>query len=92
MNLLELEHSLRQADIFDTFGISQLGVFGSFARNEAYNDIDFLLEDDLDFSTRQLLKKRLQTLLKIPIDLVPRKFADPIILYRASKDLVYVKK
>lgn len=92
MTLLELENILRKAKIFDAFGITQLGVFGSFARNETYNDIDFLLEDDLDFTTRQLLKRRLRNLLKTPIDLVPRKFADPIILYRASKDLVYVRK
>jgi predicted nucleotidyltransferase len=93
MTLTELETLLRQKKVFDRFGLSQLGVFGSFARNEPYNDIDFLLEQDqdLNYTTRQRLKRSLQSILKIKIDLVPEKFADPIILYRARKDLKYVK-
>lgn len=33
MTLTELETLLRQKKVFDRFGLSQLGVFGSFARN-----------------------------------------------------------
>ena len=92
MTLQELENTLKKRKIFDTFGLSELGVFGSFARGEVYHDIDFLLEKDLDFTTRQKLKLRLRRILKIKIDLVAAKFADPIILYRAKKDLKYVRK
>lgn len=90
--LVELEEILRKNNIFESFGIAQLGVFGSFARGEVYKDIDFLLEQDLDYKTRELLKRRLSSLLKVKIDLVPAKFADPIVLYRAKKDLKYVCK
>jgi len=92
MTLQELENILRQQNVFETFGLTQLGVFGSFARGEAYHDIDFLLEQDLDFKTRQRLKRRLTKVLGLKIDLVPTKYADPIILYRAKKDLKYVRK
>ena len=92
MTLQELEDKLREKDIFETFGLSQLGIFGSFARGEDYHDIDILLEQDLDYDTRLRLKRRLSRLLGTKIDIVPVKFADPIILYRAQKDLKYVRK
>lgn len=90
MTLSELENILRQNGVFDAFGITQLGVFGSFARGEVYRDIDFLLEQDLDYETRKRLKNRLSRVLKTKIDLVSAKFADPIVLYHALKDLKYV--
>ncbi len=92
MTVLQLEDLLRHHRIFDTFGITQLGVFGSFARGESYRDIDFLLEEELDYDTRKRLKTRLSRVLKTKIDIVPAKFIDPIILYRAQKDLKYVRK
>ena len=92
MTLSTLENTLRQHGIFEAFGIAQLGVFGSFARGEAYQDIDFLLEQDLDYETRKRLKNRLSRILKVKIDLVPAKFADPIVLYNAQKELQYVCK
>ncbi|MDF7821906.1 nucleotidyltransferase domain-containing protein [Runella sp. MFBS21] len=92
MTLQELESILRQQKVFEVFGITELGVFGSFARGEDYHDIDFLLEQDLDFNMRQKLKRRLTKILGLKIDLVPSKYADPIILYRAQKELKYVRK
>lgn len=92
MTLQELEDILRQQKVFDTFGLTQLGVFGSFARGEAYHDIDFLLEQELDFNTRQKLKRRLTKILGLKIDLVATKYVDPIILYRVQKDVKCVRK
>lgn len=90
MTIHELESILRKERIFEEFGISRLGLFGSFARGEQYRDIDILLEQNLDYTMREKLKEKLQALLNIKIDLVPEKFADPIILYRARQDLRYV--
>ena len=90
MTIQELETLLRQENIFEEFGIDRLGLFGSFARGEPYRDIDILLERKMDYKRRDLLKAKLQTLLGIKVDLVPENFADPIILYRARKDLKYV--
>ena len=93
MNAIEeVEIALQKNGIFDAFGITQLGIFGSFARGETHRDIDFLLEQDLDYETRKRLKNRLSRILKAKIDLIPAKFADPIILYRALKDIKYVRK
>lgn len=90
MTVQELESLLRKENIFEDFGIRQLGVFGSFARGEQYRDIDILLEQSMHYKLRDQLKSRLQTLLGVKVDVVPEQFADPIILYRARKDLRYV--
>jgi len=92
MTVREFELILRKEGVFDEFGISRLGLFGSFARGEVYHDIDILLEQNLDYTIREKLKDKLQSLLNIKVDLVPEKFADPIILYRAHQDLKYVTR
>ncbi len=92
MTIQELETILRKEKIFEEFGLNRLAVFGSFARGEAYRDIDILLEQNMDYKLRDKLQTKLQTLLKTKVDLVPEKFADPIIVYRARKDLKYVTK
>lgn len=92
LTISELQQKLRKNNVFETFGLNQIGVFGSFARGEAYHDIDFLIEQEIHFTQRELLKKKLTSILKIKIDLVNAKFADPIILYRAKKDIKYVTR
>lgn len=92
MTIQELEAILQRENIFQEFGIERLGLFGSFARGEHYQDIDILLEQDMHYKLREQLQARLQTILQTKVDLVPKKFADPIILYRAQKDLKYVRQ
>jgi predicted nucleotidyltransferase len=92
MTIHELESILRKERIFEEFGISKLGLFGSFARGEKYHDIDILLEQNMEYQVRERLKEKLQQLLNIKVDLVPEKFADPIIVYRARQDLKYVTR
>lgn len=92
MTIQELEITLRKEKIFEEFGLTRLGLFGSFAGGEKYQDIDILLEQNMDYKLREKLKHKLQIILKTKIDLVPQKFADPIIVYRAQKDLKYVTK
>lgn len=92
MTIQELEAILQRENIFQEFGIERLGLFGSFARGESYHDIDILLEQDMHYKLREQLQARLQAILQTKVDLVPEKFADPIILYRAHKDLKYVRQ
>ncbi|MCF2445732.1 nucleotidyltransferase domain-containing protein [Dyadobacter sp. CY345] len=78
--------------MFEEFGLNRLAVFGSFAQEESYRDIDILLEQNMDYKIREQLKIKLQEILHTKVDLVHEKFADPIIVYRARKDLKYVTK
>ncbi len=80
---------LRDNDVFRRFGITRVGVFGSFARGEKFKDIDLLLEEKLNYDTRIALKQYLESSLHIPVDIVLKDFAEPIILHRALKDMKY---
>lgn len=80
---------LRNKNVFTRFGIKRMGVFGSFARGENFNDIDILLEENLDYETRFALKQFLESELKITIDIIIKEYAEPIILQRALKDVKY---
>ena len=88
-NIQSLQELLRSNGIFERFGLTRIGVFGSYAGGEKYNDIDLLIEDDLDYEKREELKQLLEEKLHTKIDIVIKKFAEPIILKRAMKDMQY---
>lgn len=75
--------------VFSRFGFKKVGIFGSFARGEDFNDIDLLFEERMDYDTRLKLKEYLEQELCVPVDIVIKDFAEPIILHRALKDLKY---
>ena len=80
---------LREQKVFARFGFDRIGVFGSFARGERFNDIDLLIESRLDYDSRMALKNFLEAQLNVPVDIVLKDFAEPIILFRALKDVKY---
>lgn len=84
-----LEQFFRANKVFSRFGIERIGVFGSFVRGENYNDIDLLLDDRLKYNERMELKRFLEKKLGIPVDIVIKDFAEPIILHRALKEVKY---
>lgn len=89
-NFEEFQDFLREENVFERFGISRIGVFGSFARGESdYNDIDMLIEENLDYDTYFELKEFLETHLDAEIDIVQRRYAEPVILYYTLKDVRY---
>ncbi len=87
-----LQEFLRQNDIFNRFGLSRIGIFGSFVRGEKYNDIDLLLDENIEYQKREELKSLLEQSLHTKVDLVIKKYAEPIILRHALKDIRYATK
>jgi len=71
--------------------LSKIGVFGSFARGETANDIDFYIDED-DYALKDLihLQKDLERITEMEVDIMLKGYANPIILYRAEKDMKYV--
>lgn len=88
-NFDSFQQFLRMNNVFELYGLKRIGVFGSFARGENYNDIDLILENDLTYNKRIALKEFLESSLQIPIDIMIKDFAEPIILHRALKDIKY---
>jgi predicted nucleotidyltransferase len=66
-------------------------VFGSFARNEMAHDIDLLIEDDLSLESAWQFKQSLENLVDNRLDIMLKRWANPIVLHRAMKDIYYVK-
>lgn len=91
-NINDFESFLNQNNVFDQLGVDNIGVFGSFARGEPANDIDLLLEDTVNKNKLIDLKEDLEEKIGKKIDMVIIQYANPIILHRAKKDLIYVKK
>ena len=78
------------------FGIERIGLYGSFTRNEQTekSDIDLVYDLKPDFILSWTEKERLYRILRRKLhrklDLVDRKYMNPIIEHYAVKDIKYV--
>jgi len=86
-----LEAAIRNENLLKKYSLDKIGVFGSFARGEKANDIDFYIDLD-NYNVKNLisLKKDLEKITEKEVDIMLKKYANPIILYRAQKDMKYV--
>lgn len=64
-------------------------MYGSFARGEVYRDVDLLIDPYLEHRVRMQMREELQELLRSKVDLVVREMMDPIVMFRAKKDMKY---
>jgi predicted nucleotidyltransferase len=88
-----LEKAIKNENILQKYNLEKIGIFGSFARGEKANDIDFYIESE-NYNIKNLieLKKDLEKITEKDVDVMIKKYANPIILYRAQKDMIYVTK
>ena len=91
-NIKDIELFFNENKVFDSLEVDKVGIFGSFVRGEKANDIDVLLEGVKDKQKAVSLKEELEAKSKKKLDFVFEEYANPIVLHRAKKDLVYVKK
>ena len=94
-NLEEVRGLLEEhkEELKNRYGVSRIGIFGSYARNEQIeeSDIDILVEFErpigLDFVT---LADHLEALLGFKVDLVSRGAIKPNRWKYVAEDLLYV--
>jgi len=86
-----LETAIKNENLLKKYNLEKIGVFGSFARGEKANDIDFYIDLD-NYNVKNLigLKKDLEKITEKEVDIILKKYANPIVLYRAEKDMKYV--
>ena len=86
-----LEKAIKDDNLLKKYELEKIGVFGSFARGEQANDIDFYIDIE-NYNVRNLinLKKELEKITEKKVDIMLKKYANPIVLYRAQKDMKYV--
>lgn len=86
MNIEDAKVVLNSHGILNKYDIKSMAFFGSFARGESYRDIDILIESDMHYQQFDELKAELQQIFNTKVDLVLKRYANPIVLYRAQKD------
>ena len=87
----------QKAVLSERFGISKLGLFGSYAKDQAHadSDIDLIYElapnKSLTFTELILLEQLLSTELKHDkVELINSKYMNPVIQYFMKEDVIYV--
>ena len=87
----ELKQALKNENILKKYNLDKIGIFGSFARGEEARDLDFYIDiENYNLKNLILLKKDLENITKKDVDIMLKKYANPIVLHRAQKDMVYV--
>ena len=86
-----LEKVIKEENLLKKYNLEKIGIFGSFSRGEKANDIDFYIDLD-NYSLKNLinLKSDLEKITKKDVDIILKKYANPLVLYRAQKDMKYV--
>lgn len=78
------------------FGITKLGLFGSYARNEAQknSDIDILIELENNLTDihdkKSDFKHTLENYFNLKVDIAREKYLKPLAKEEILKDVVYV--
>jgi predicted nucleotidyltransferase len=86
-----LEEAIKKNNILKKHNLDKIGIFGSLARGEPAHDIDFYIDTD-NYHLKNLisLKHDLEEITEKKVDIMLKKYANPIVLYRAQKDMIYV--
>ena len=86
-----LEKAIKNENLLKKYNLEKIGVFGSFACGEKANDIDFYIDlENYNVMNVINLKKDLEKLTEKEVDIMLKRYANPIVLYRAQKDMKYV--
>ncbi len=83
-----------QEELAKRYGVTRIGVFGSYLKNKQVevSDLDLLVEfgEAIDLLTFVNLKNYLSDLLGVDVDLVMKKALKPKIGQRILQEVVYV--
>ena len=86
-----LKQAIKNENLLEKYNLDKIGVFGSFARGENSNDIDFYIDlENCNLNEMLELKNELAEITGKEVDIMLKKYANPIVLYRATKDMKYV--
>lgn len=84
---------INKSRLHEVYGVSELGVFGSYSRRSQNNnsDIDIMVDFDKQVGVEFLeLATELEKLLGLKVDLVSKNGIKPRYLEAVKEDLIYV--
>jgi len=90
ISLNQLIELILSNGLLTKYHLDKIGVFGSILHSDNPNDIDLFIENFRDYSDLIGLKNEIETKTGKSVDVVIEKYASPIIVYRAKKELKYV--
>ena len=96
MNRQELLSFLKaqSPEMHEKFGVTRIGIVGSYAREEAteQSDIDIIVELQSDNKFRSFfnLLHYLEDSLQVPVDLATEASLKPLVRQSILKDIIYV--
>ncbi|ATB69966.1 hypothetical protein SJPD1_1861 [Sulfurospirillum diekertiae] len=85
--------SIHKSEFQMKYGVEEIGLFGSYARDEAKDDsdIDIFVNMQAKFDNVMGLKYDLETSLQKKVDLMTKhKYMKPFLLQMITKDVIYV--
>ena len=86
----EIISIFKKRNLLKKYRLNNAGIFGSILYTDQANDIDILISDFSDYKDLIGLKTELEEATEKSADIVISKYASPIILRRAKKDIRYV--
>lgn len=96
-NLEEIRETLSERinEIKRDFGVTKIGIFGSYTRNDQHeeSDIDILVEFSKDYKTFDNymgLKFHLEELLNMKVDLIMKSALKPALADKILQELILV--
>jgi len=93
-NEIQLILSQNKRELFEKYGVLNISIFGSYARDEEKpeSDIDIAVElDNADLFTMASIKNYLQELLNKKVDVIRiRKNMNPLLKKRIQRDAINV--
>jgi len=81
---------MRSQHLIEKYNLHKVGIFGSSLTSEIPNDLDILVESYANYKDLLSFKKEMEAIAGMPVDIVISKYASPIILHRAHKNIIYV--
>ena len=94
INKIKLALSTHKEELKKEYGVKDIGIFGSYARNEqkSKSDIDVLVNFNKKIGLLKFvdLQYRLQRLLKMKVDLVMKSALKPNIGKSVFKEVIYL--
>lgn len=90
ISLSQLIELIVANSLLSKYHLKRIGIFGSILHTDSPNDIDLYIEDFNDYNDLIGLKNEIERITGKTVDVVIEKYASPIIVHRAKKELKYV--
>lgn len=88
--LADLIELLKTKNLLEKYHITKASIFGSILHTDEPNDIDILVSEYSDYKELIMFRDELEETTGKKVDIMIEKYAEPITLFRAKKEMLNV--